>query len=52
MQADHYPTPQVTQVKLNALAGLLPASAKKVTAAQRAEQIAARRRGVIQRFGV
>jgi hypothetical protein len=52
MQADHYPTPQVTQVKLHALNELLPASAKKVTAAQRAEQVAARRRGVIQRFGV
>ncbi|HUH38036.1 MAG TPA: DUF1214 domain-containing protein [Spongiibacteraceae bacterium] len=52
MQADNYPVPEATQVKLADLPQHLPAGAKTVTAAQRAEQIAARRRGVIQRFGV
>ena len=52
MQADHYPIPRATQVKLAELEQHLPSSAKKVTAEERAEQIAARRRGVIQRFGV
>ncbi|HQR05163.1 MAG: DUF1214 domain-containing protein [Proteobacteria bacterium] len=52
MQADHYPQPVATQVKLADLGQHLPAKAKRVTAAQRAEQIATRRRGTIQRFGV
>ncbi|PLW82278.1 hypothetical protein CWI75_10910 [Kineobactrum sediminis] len=52
MQADHYPLPRATQISLGELDEHLPATMKKVTAAERAEQIAARRRGVIQRFGV
>ena len=52
MQADHYPLPQATQVKLVELDRHLPAKARKVTPAERCQQIAARRRGVIQRFGV
>jgi hypothetical protein len=51
MQADHYPTPIAMQIKLTELDSLLP-QAKKLTSEERAEQIAERRRGVIQRFGV
>ena len=51
MQADHYPTPIATQIKLTELDTMLP-QAKKLTQEERAEQIARRRRGVIQRFGV
>lgn len=51
MLADHYPQPQATQVKLADLERHLPATTKRVTPAQRAEQIAARRRGVLQRWG-
>ena len=52
MQADHYPTPQAQQVKLSELDALLPANVRRVDKPGRATQIAARRRGVIQRFGV
>jgi hypothetical protein len=52
MQADHYPTPRATQVKLAELDGHLPDTVKRVSASERAEQIAQRRRGTIQRFGV
>ena len=51
MLADHYPQPQATQVKLAELERHLPATTKRVTPAQRAGQIAARRRGVLQRWG-
>jgi hypothetical protein len=51
MQADHYPTPIATQIKLTELDTMLP-QAKKLSQEERAEQIARRRRGVIQRFGV
>ncbi len=51
MQADHYPTPIATQIKLTELENLLP-QAKKLTQEERVEQIATRRRGVVQRFGV
>lgn len=52
MQAEHYPVPVATQVKLSDLASHLPPGAKTLSAAARATQIAARRSGVIQRFGV
>ncbi|MEE4662045.1 MAG: DUF1214 domain-containing protein [Halieaceae bacterium] len=52
MQADHYPVPEVAQIKLTELDSHLAANVQKVTPQQRAEQIAARRRGVVQRFGV
>ncbi|EGG28425.1 hypothetical protein IMCC3088_134 [Aequoribacter fuscus] len=51
MQADHYPTPIATQLKLTELGNLLP-QAKKLTQEERVEQIATRRRGVVQRFGI
>ncbi len=52
MQADRYPIPRAAQVKLAQLDQHLPPGVQKVTSAERAQQIAARRRGVIQRFGV
>lgn len=52
MQAENYPTPAVQQVKLSELGEILPATVRRLDAAGRAEQIATRRRGVIQRFGV
>ena len=52
MQADHYPVPQASQVKLTELDQQLPATVKRVNARERAAQIAARRSGTIQRFGV
>jgi len=52
MLAEHYPQPQATQVRLAELDSRLPAAVKRVTPAGRAAQIAARRRGVIQRWGM
>jgi hypothetical protein len=52
MQAQSCPQPQATQVKLAELDRHLGAGVQRVTPAGRAEQIAARRRGVVQRFGV
>ena len=52
MQADHYPVPETTQVKLAELQANLPANIKTINASERAVQLATRRRGVIQRFGV
>ncbi len=52
MQADHYPLPEVTQVKLAELKAKLPDNIKTISTPERVLQIAARRRGVIQRFGV
>ncbi|MES2495667.1 MAG: DUF1214 domain-containing protein [Pseudomonadota bacterium] len=49
MIADHYPIPTVEQVKLSDLANHVPAYAP-VSPEQRAEQIAARRRGIVRRF--
>lgn len=49
--AENYPTPQATQVKLTKLFDDLPANIKRFTAEQRREQLAARRRGIINRFG-
>ncbi|MBA6413336.1 DUF1214 domain-containing protein [Parahaliea sp. F7430] len=52
MQAEHYPAPTATQVKLADLQASLPADVKTISATERSAQIAARRNGVIQRFGV
>jgi hypothetical protein len=52
MQADHYPAPLATQVKLAQLNDHLPTGIKTISAKERAAQIATRRRGVIQRFGL
>ena len=49
--ADHYPRPEATQVKLAELPEHLPKGIKRITPAGRREQLAARRRGVINRFG-
>ena len=46
-----YPVPDCIQMKRAALAQYLPASAKTISPSQRLEQLAARRRGVIKRFG-
>ena len=51
MLADHYPVPQCTQVKRGELLARLPATVKRITPAQRLEQLAARRRGIARRFG-
>ncbi|MFL3654542.1 MAG: DUF1214 domain-containing protein [Halioglobus sp.] len=48
--AANYPTPECTQMKRQALADYLPSAVHTVSAAQRREQLAARRRGVIKRF--
>ncbi|MFT4518659.1 MAG: hypothetical protein ACI9JM_001044 [Halioglobus sp.] len=49
--AQNYPTPACTQIKVEELAGYLPVNARKIDSVQRREQLAARRRGVIKRFG-
>lgn len=51
MLADSAPAPQAMQVKAARLFDHLPASVKRIDAAGRREQLAARRRGVINRFG-
>ncbi len=48
--AEHYPVPEVEQVKLPQLGQLLQGR-KSLTPEQRREQIAGRRRGVVNRFG-
>ena len=49
--ADDYPRPQVEQMKLADLESRLPANVRRITPAERAEQLRGRRRGVIRRFG-
>jgi hypothetical protein len=49
--ARDYPVPDCRQVKREALFDHLPAGLATVEPAQRREQLAARRRGVIRRFG-
>ncbi len=49
--AREYPVPDCRQVKREALFDHLPAGLATVDPAQRREQLAARRRGVIRRFG-
>lgn len=51
IRADHYPVPQATQVKRDQLFAALPKAVKRIDAAQRREQLAARRRGIVNRFG-
>lgn len=51
MLADGYPAPQATQVKAAQLFEHLPATVKRITPEARREQLAERRRGVINRFG-
>jgi hypothetical protein len=50
MLADQYPVPQCTQVKRSELFEHLPAQVRRIEPAQRREQLAARRRGVLKRF--
>lgn len=49
--ADAYPAPECIQMKADELAAYLPPNVKRIDARQRREQLAARRRGVIRRFG-
>lgn len=49
--ADDYPAPACEQVPVGELGAHLPAGCKRVEPAWRAAQLAARRRGVIRRFG-
>ena len=51
MGAQDYPAPQCLQIARAALADHLPAEVKPMDAAGRRDQLAARRRGVIRRFG-
>ena len=51
MLAGSCPEPQTTQVKTAELCKHLPATIKRITPDARREQLAARRRGVINRFG-
>tara|TARA_B110000503_G_scaffold141430_1_gene234972 strand:+ start:7005 stop:8294 length:1290 start_codon:yes stop_codon:yes gene_type:complete len=49
--AAHYPIPECTQIKGEALSAYLPAAVRSISATQRKDQMLARRRGVIKRFG-
>jgi hypothetical protein len=49
--AAHYPAPQCVQMPCDALHTYLPDGVKKLQRAARQEQLAARRRGAIKRFG-
>ena len=51
MLATEHPIPLATQVRFDELTRHLPANVKRISAAGRREQLATRRRGVIQRFG-
>ena len=51
MGARSYPKPECIQMKREALSQYLPASVQTINPAQRREQLAGRRRGVIKRFG-
>ncbi len=51
MRADDCPVPQATQVKRAELFSHLPGKVRRITAERRREQLAGRRRGVINRFG-
>ncbi len=50
MLADHHPVPRCTQVPRAALVEHLPAGVRRITPEARRAQLAARRRGVQQRF--
>jgi hypothetical protein len=49
--ADSYPRPVVEQVRTNQLEEHLPATVRRITPTQRADQLRRRRLGVIKRFG-
>ncbi|MFK8049319.1 MAG: hypothetical protein AB8B81_12910, partial [Halioglobus sp.] len=49
--AENYPIPECEQMRREALDSYLPAGMKTIETAARREQVAARRRGVIKRFG-
>lgn len=49
--SEDYPRPEVEQVAAEVLTQHVPANARKVSAAERLEQLRARRRGIIKRFG-
>lgn len=49
--ATHYPRPECVQVKRAELFAHLPGTVRTLDRAQRLEQLAARRRGIIKRFG-
>lgn len=51
MQAETHPAPETLQVKRAELFDHLPGNVKRITPEARREQLAARRRGVINRFG-
>lgn len=51
MGAQHYPLPQCVQMMREALSDYLPATVHRIDDVERREQLAARRRGVIKRFG-
>jgi hypothetical protein len=51
MGASEYPVPQCRQMKRSALQAYLPETVRKITPDYRGEQLAARRRGIIKRFG-
>lgn len=51
MGAQYYPVPHCEQIKCEELADHLPAGVKTIGLEERKEQLAARRRGVIKRFG-
>lgn len=49
--ATSYPAPQCIQMKREGLVAYLPTTVRTVNSTQRRMQLAARRRGVIKRFG-
>jgi hypothetical protein len=49
--ADAYPRPIARQVRIAALEDHLPENVRRITPAERAQQLRGRRRGVIKRFG-
>ncbi|HQR04903.1 MAG: DUF1214 domain-containing protein [Proteobacteria bacterium] len=51
MLSEQQPVPQATQLPLAALFTHLPPDVKRISATERSEQLAARRRGVNRRFG-
>ncbi len=50
INADHYPKPECVQLKAADLKTHLPDNVKKISAEQRKQQLAARRRGALKRF--
>lgn len=50
MRAESFPVPQATQVKRSELDAHLPKDIARITKEERIEQLAARRRGIVNRF--